>query len=472
MRYFPLFLDLAGRRVLVLGGGEQAAQKVRLLARTGARIGIVAERLGDELGRLVDQGRIRWEATEFVPSLLSETALLCCAGPTTANRAASASARDRGIPVNVVDDPEHSTFLMPAIVDRDPLVIAIGTEGAAPVLAQTLKARLEALLPPRIAELVRRAARLRERAAAAVPAGAPRRAFWRRFFFGPPGAALLAGDEAAFARAIEHTLGAAHEQKSGRVDLVGAGPGDPELLTLRAQRKLQEADVIVHDRLIGPEILEYARRDAERIAVGKTPGGSSTDQREINEILVREARKGRHVVRLKGGDPYIFGRGGEEQAALERAGIPFEVVPGVTAALACAASARLPLTQRGAQRSFTVLTGMTGLGPAEHDWASLARHGSAFALYMGVATAGHTARRLLEAGADPATPVTVVENGTLASERILDTTVAELPTTLNSHAVRGPAVIYVGLSRKAAPGAEVVAFPQADLERPLRRALP
>lgn len=257
---------------------------------------------------------------------------------------------------------------------------------------------------------------------------------------------------------------AAAAQGRGRVALVGAGPGDPELLTLKALRKLREADVVVHDRLIGTGILEQLSPEAELISVGKTPGGPSPRQEEINRILVREARRGRNVVRLKGGDPSIFGRAEEELAALAAADIPAEVVPGITAALACAASARLPLTSRGRLRNFTILTGTADSGPAAHEWAQLARPGQAFAVYMGVRTAPYLQHRLIAAGIDPATPVTVVENGTLPGERRLDTEISALTDALEREGIRGPAIIFVGFSRTAdAAGADnetpVIPFP-------------
>ena len=246
--------------------------------------------------------------------------------------------------------------------------------------------------------------------------------------------------------------------RTGRVALVGAGPGDPELLTLKAQRKLNEADVIVHDRLVGPGILEYARRDAIRIAVGKAPGKPSPTQSAITAILIREAGKGLNVVRLKGGDPYVFGRGGEEQAALEAAGIPVEIVPGITAALGCAASIGLPLTQRGRNTAITLITGASEDGIAEQDWGALAKAGTATAVYMGVGAAPHIAARLIAAGIEPATPVTIVENGTLQDERTIATSVARLGQA--ARAVNGPAIIYIGLTKARQSGA-VLPFPAA-----------
>lgn len=454
MKYFPIFVELDDRRVLVAGGTEQAAQKVRLLLKSTARITVVAESVCAELKALARIGRIETIERAFLSGDLKDAALVFVAGddPKADSRIA-ALARERNIPVNVVDRPRECSFITPAIVDRDPVIVAIGTEGTSPVLAQGIKARLESVLPHRLGALARKAGRLRPRVACSLRSGAHRRAFWRDFFFGHLRKAFLAGDRETFDAGIEHALlgdgRAGGDVASGRVALVGAGPGDPELLTLRAQRLLQDADIIVHDRLVADKVLEYARRDAERVVVGKTPGRPSPSQAEINDLLVAEARAGKQVVRLKGGDPYVFGRGGEEQAALEEAGIAVEIVPGITAATACAASIGLPLTVRGRNRAFTVLTGMTEAGTAEHDWQALARPGTAFAVYMGIAAAADMQRRLLDAGIDPETPAVVVENGTLPCERSVLTPISKLDETLQHEAISTPAIIFVGLEPTA-----------------------
>ena len=455
MRYFPLFIDLKSRKVLVVGGGEEALRKIRLLLKTEARIEVVATELHPELTDLAVGGNIAWVGRDFSPALLDGAACVFVAADGELNSRVAVEAHKRDILVNVVDDAELSSAIVPAIVDRDPLVIAVGTEGAAPVLAQSIRSGLEADLPPFLGALTKAAGALRERVASSVPAGSSRRAFWRQFFFGNIRDAFAQG-KSSFDSAVEEAIGSAHATR-GRVSLVGAGPGDPELLTLKAQRKLREADVIVHDRLIGPSILEYARRDAVRIAAGKEPGKASIAQADINAILIREARRGKQVVRLKGGDPYIFGRGGEEQLALEAEGITVDVVPGITAALGCAANISLPLTQRGRNQSFTILTGASEDGVPEHDWPALSQKGQAFAIYMGVGTSGHIQARLLAAGIDPHTPVTIVENGTLADERIFETEISDLTAIIKSKSIAGPAVIYVGLSRKAR--STVVSFP-------------
>jgi uroporphyrin-III C-methyltransferase / precorrin-2 dehydrogenase / sirohydrochlorin ferrochelatase len=460
MRYFPMFLDLKNRKALVVGGGEEALRKVRLLLKTEALIEVVATELHPELTDMSVWGSIYWLGHGFHEDQLDGAALVFVASDDETNERVSAAARARSIPVNVVDEPDLSTAITPAIVDRDPLVIAIGSEGAAPILAQGVRARVESMLPPQLGAYVKRAESLRERVAEHVPFGNRRRAFWTKFFFGPLKDIFISGN-GDFNAELDKLIADEAHPAQGRVSLVGAGPGDPELMTLKAQRRLQEADVIVYDRLVGPGILEYARRDATRIAVGKTPHQPSPKQADINAILIREAKAGKLVVRLKGGDPYVFGRGGEEQAILEAEGIPVDVVPGITAALGCAASIGLTVTHRGQNRSFTLLTGAGEDGVVEHDWASLARPGNAFAIYMGVGNAGHIAQRLIEAGIDTAVPVTVVENGTLANERSFVTSIARLGDAMLENNVAGPAIIYIGLA-KAAVSADVLSFPGRD----------
>ena len=446
MRYYPVFLDLEAKTVVIVGGGTEAAQKMRLMAKTPARIVVITPFAERELCTEIDTAEACLISREFDADDLYGASLVYACGLEEAGEAAVLSAAtERNIPVNVVDKQDKCSFLTPSIVDRGALTVAIGTEGAAPVLGQGIKAHLEAFLPPSMATLVEKAAELRPRVARALEKGSPRREFWRSLFFGSLRASFDRDAGAGFERTLDDALSGTTVEPTGSVSLVGAGPGDAELLTLKAQRRLQDADVIVHDRLIGPGILEYARRDAERIDVGKTPGKPSIGQNRINQILKDHAFAGKKVVRLKGGDPYVFGRGGEEQAALVEAGIPVEVVPGITAAVACAASIRLPLTWRGENRSFTVLTGTAGDGAADHDWAALARPGATFSIYMGVRQAGHIQRKLLAAGIADETPVVVVENGTRANQKTAVGSIATLTRTLAVGAIKGPAIIYVGL---------------------------
>jgi uroporphyrin-III C-methyltransferase/precorrin-2 dehydrogenase/sirohydrochlorin ferrochelatase len=450
MRYFPVFADLANADVLVVGGGEQAARKVRLLRKTGARITVVAEAVIAELRELGQQGAICLLARPFLARDLDGQRLVFAAtGDGLGDIAVSRAAKARGIPVNVVDAPALSTFITPAIVDRDPVMVAIGTEGTAPVLAREIKTLLETLLPANLGVLARRAKGLRAAVAKAVAAPPRRRRLWERLLQGPFRHAVLRGAEDEADRILSAELHGEDRPPrpaaSGRVTLIGCGPGDPDLLTLKAVQRLQEADVLVVDRLVDAKVLEYARRDAERIFVGKTPRGATTSQAEINRILVREAQVGKAVARLKGGDPLIFGRAAEELATCQAAGIAVEVVPGVTAAHACAARIGLPVTLRERVRQFALVTGSSAAGEPDLDWSALAAQGAAFAVYMGVDNAPLLRRDLLAAFANAATPVVIVENGTRESERAIATTLADLTDAVAQHAVVSPAVIFVGL---------------------------
>ncbi|MBO0765743.1 MAG: uroporphyrinogen-III C-methyltransferase, partial [Hyphomicrobiaceae bacterium] len=323
--------------------------------------------------------------------------------------------------------------------------VAIGTEGAAPVLARAIRARIEALLPANLGTLAARAQALRRRVKEAVTDPMARRRLWERLLQGPFRHAVLAGAEAEAERILSHELKVGQRQPAGRVALIGCGPGDPDLLTLKALQHLEAADILVIDRLVDPRILDYARRDAKRIFVGKDPHGGSTAQSEINRILVREAQAGKLVARLKGGDPFVFGRAAEEMGALQSAGISVEVVPGVTAAHACAARVGLPVTSRERMRQFSVVTGATAKGMPGLDWAALAAPEAAFAVYMGVGNASGIRANLLSAGASPATPVVIVENGTRANERAVATTLADLTDCVSQLGLHAPAVIFVGL---------------------------
>lgn len=445
MRFFPVFLDLDHQPVLIVGGGEQAAQKIRLLRKTKARLRVLALDACAEIVDLAAAGELVLELRHLTARDLAGVRLAYVALDEDGDAArAVAMCRAAGVPVNAVDRQDLCDFITPAMVDRDPVVVAIGTEGAAPVLARQLKATLEAMLPAQLGGLARWAASLRKRVGHVVQSGSARRRFWDGFFDGPVARAYLAGARDEAADLLERTLADADTMPVGHVTLVGAGPGDPDLLTFKAMRALQEADVIVADRLVSGAILDRARRDAQRIMVGKTPGRPSPTQAEINAVLLREARMGKHVVRLKGGDPFVFGRGGEELAALHAAGVPVSVVPGISAAMGCAAAVGLSLTERDQRRSLTLLTGHASDGSAEHDWASLARPGQMLAIYMGVGATGHIQERLLEAGIDPDTPVTVVENGTLPQQKLAATTIGCLAEGLIDASIRGPAMIFVG----------------------------
>ena len=358
----------------------------------------------------------------------------------------AALARAAGIPVNVPDKPELCTFAFGAIVNRGDLSIAIGTDGAAPVLATHLRAWLENELHPRLGHLIALARHYRQRVATHLPFGAARRKFWHTVFTGAPAKAVFAGDEHRARALINDALhGVASKPAAGRIILVGAGPGDPELLTLKAVRAIKSADVILYDRLVGSGVLEHARREVDLIDVGKRRGQHSTSQAAINDLLVEHARAGKVVVRLKGGDAMIFGRAVEELKAAQSAGIDIEVIPGVTAAQAGSAALQLPITSRGDVRQFSLVTGAGLHGTPDLDWSSLAQSGQAFAVYMGIGTSPELKRQLLKAGADRETPVVIVENASLPNQRATSAKLGMLPQAVEESAITGPAIIYVGL---------------------------
>ncbi len=468
MRTFPIFLDLDGSRVAVIGGGEQAAQKVRLLLKTSAGIEVVSEILTDELIDLANRGRIVWRRV-FTPAVLEGCRLVYAAADAQTNALVAHAAVERNIPINVVDEPALCTFQSPAIVDRSPVVVAIGTEGTAPVLARQIRAHLEGWLPTGLGSLATLAGSLRKRVNAHIRSDPrARRRFWERFFTGRTRTLMLDGKEAD-ARAEADLLlgnGMLDAPPRGHVSLVGAGPGTADLMTLRALRRLQEADVIVHDRLIDPSVLDCARRDARRINVGKTPGQACIAQAEINAVLIAEAKAGNDVVRLKGGDPMIFGRVGEEMAALEAAGISYDIVPGVTSATACAAEAGLPLTHRDEVRSIVFLTGHSTGGATPYDWTALAKPGTVFALYMAVSVAPRIQASLLAVGMPADTPVTIVENGCSPAARTVHATLAGLARAIRDNQISNPAMLFV---RHAMPGAVQIAR-RGTIASPARRS--
>jgi len=443
---FPAFHRVEGRRIVVVGGSEAAAAKLRLLSETSARLELFAPELGDEAGRdLVATGALhvpRWpEASD-----LEGAALVFAATEELARDSAVRDlARAVGVPVNVVDRPDLCDFHVPALVNRAPLAIAISTDGTAPVLARHVRARIEALLSPAIGDLAGLAESLRERVSARLPGAEQRRRFWAHFFSGPMAAEVLAGQmDAARAEAGSDIERAGEAKLVGHVSLVGAGPGAEDLLTLRAQRLLQEADVVVYDKLVPEAVVAMARRDALRIYVGKSKGAHAASQDDINDILVREARDGRRVVRLKSGDPLIFGRAGEEMAALRAAGIPFDIVPGITAAIAAAADFEIPLTLRDVASTFVLATGHDMRGETLPEWAGLAISGATIAVYMGRSVAAKVAARLIEAGLSASTPVALIENASRADKKAYAGRLDELVSLADRPELDGPVVIIVG----------------------------
>lgn len=441
MEHFPIFLRLKEARVLVIGGGEVAARKVRLLRKAGARIELIARELNAELSELIGQGVVHAGA-EFTPDQAVGCRLIVAATDDRAlNARVAIAAMAANVPVNVVDDPELSTYITPSIVERAPVTVAIGTGGAAPVLARRLRERFEALLPAAYGQLAEFMGRQRPRVKALDVES--RRKLWEDFLDGPGPERLFIGDEVAAAFELESLLKG--KPPRGEVYLVGAGPGDPDLLTFRALRLMQQADVVLYDRLVSPAILELVRRDAERLFVGKKRNQHTVPQEEINAELVRLAEQGKRVLRLKGGDPFIFGRGGEEIEQIAARGIPFQVVPGVTAASGCAAYAGIPLTHRDYAQSCIFVTGHARAdGTLNLHWDQLARPGQTVVIYMGLATLPELCRQFIAHGLPADWPAAVIEDGTSQTQRVFTATLGDLPATVAQADVKGATLVIVG----------------------------
>lgn len=480
MRHFPIFHDLRARRVIVCGATETAVAKLRLILKTEARVTVFGEDAHPQIRRWADEARLT-----LIDRPMQRGDAVCAALVYGATEDAAEDARIAelgracGALVNIVDNLEASDFITPAIVDRDPVTVAIGTEGAAPVLARRIKAMNEENLAPTLGTLARVGQAFRPHAEA-LPKGRVRREFWSRYYDEVGPRVLSEQGEAGLVPALEALLrqalspaktgglepsssvsvardpcfapspGAEMSNEQGHVALIGAGPGDPELLTLKARRLLHEADVVIHDRLVPAAILELARREAIVIEVGKTPHGPSWRQEDIDALLVEHATGGAHVARLKSGDPGMFGRLDEEMDALDAAGIPFEVVPGITSAAAAAASIKVSMTRRGRNRSVQFITGHDMQGFAEHDWRGLAAEGATAAIYMGVRAARFIQGRLMMHGAGFDTPVTAIENASRPEQKIVSATLGTLPRVLKQAGITGPAILFLGLSPRGA----------------------
>ena len=448
MNYFPAFLDLDGRRCLIVGGGEVAARKARLLHSAGAELTVVAPRLAATMEQLVRSTGMRWQAREFDDADVAGHWLVVSATgvPDVERRVADVAAEAR-VFCNSVDNMSQCSFITPAIVDRSPLVVAVSSGSAAPVLARQVRARIEALLPVGLGRIARIAGEWRDRVREKLASLAERRAFWERFF-----EAAVTGDAADAADLIPAMLESAPPVQ-GEAWLVGAGPGDPELLTLAAMHCLQHADVIVHDRLVSGEILALARRDAEMLSVGKTAGCKANSQESINAMLVELVASGKRVCRLKGGDPFIFGRGGEETQALQDAGLRYRVVPGITAAAGCAAAAGIPLTHRDAAQSVVFVTAHGKDSIDTLDWPSLARDRQTLAVYMGVRRFPELVTHLVAHGRPASTPIALVERGTTSEQRIVRGTLGQLNMLAEAHHIAAPAMLFIGeVARFGNPG--------------------
>jgi uroporphyrin-III C-methyltransferase/precorrin-2 dehydrogenase/sirohydrochlorin ferrochelatase len=454
MDHFPVFLRVNGRRIILSGGGEAALAKLRILFKTTAHITVFAADADAQIVTWAAEGKLT-----LVPRAMEPGDAVCAALFYAADEDAqedartTAIARADGALTNIVDNLEDSQFITPAIVDRDPVTVAIGTEGAAPVLARAIKADLEARLPVALGPLARIGKSFRK-VADALPFGRARRDFWRDYYFDAGPERIKQGEDAV-REGLDRLL-AEHldlEARQGHVHFVGAGPGDPDLLTMKARRVLDEADVVIYDRLISPPILELARREALMIDAGKEGFGPSMEQSDINALIVEHARKGAQVVRLKSGDATVFGRLDEEIDAIDAYEIAWSIVPGITAASAAVAAIGQSLTRRQRNSSVRFLTGHDMKGFADHDWAGLARPGEVAAIYMGKKSARFIQGRLIMHGADRHTPVTVVENASRPEQRILSTTLDALPAALAATGMDGPALTFYGLAPRDAVAA-------------------
>lgn len=445
MEFLPLFHKLRDSQVLVVGGGEIALRKSRLLADAGAVLRVVAPAIDPQLAELVRGSGGQMLDRGYMQSDLDGCTLVIAAtDDEPLNAQVSADARARCVPVNVVDSPALCTVIFPAIVDRSPLVVAVSSGGDAPVLARLIRAKLETWIPSTYGELAGLAARFRQKVKALYPDVTQRRAFWEEVFQGPIADRQLAGQGAEAERMLQAKVDGAPPHAPGEVYLVGAGPGDPDLLTFRALRLMQQADVVLYDRLVAPAILELCRRDAERVYVGKRRAEHALPQEQINQQLVNLAKQGKRVLRLKGGDPFIFGRGGEEIEELATHGIPFQVVPGITAASGCAAYAGIPLTHRDYAQSVRFVTGHLKDGTSDLPWHDLVSPAQTLVFYMGLIGLPIICEQLIRHGRGADTPAALIQQGTTVNQRVFTGTLADLPRLVAEHEVHAPTLVIVG----------------------------
>lgn len=452
MDHLPIFLDLKGKPTLVVGGGKLAARKADLLARAGSDVTVLAAEMSDDLARVVEQHGINHKAGELCAQDVAGCVLVFGATDDAAtNRKLHDLATAAGVLVNIGDTTELCDFIMPAIVDRSPLLISISSGGATPLLTRMLKARFETSIPAAYGRLTEFAGNYREQVKQAIPHAEQRRRFWETTIDGPVAEHIFSGQDEQAAALMEALLAEAtpdadqsDEGRHGEVYLVGTGPGDPDLLTFRALRLMQQADVVLYDRLIGDGILNLVRRDADRIYVGKMKKDHTLPQDEIGEMMIKLAREGKRVLRLKGGDPFVFGRGGEEISTLADNGITFQVIPGVTAANGCASYAGIPLTHRDHAQGYIVVTGHEQGGELSLDWNTLIQPRRTVVVYMGLSSLAAIMDGCLTHGADPQTPAAVIENGTRPGQRVISGTLASLLEKSRDAHIKSPALIIIG----------------------------
>jgi uroporphyrin-III C-methyltransferase / precorrin-2 dehydrogenase / sirohydrochlorin ferrochelatase len=447
MSYFPIFLKLEDKPCLVVGGGEVAARKTQQLLKAGAKVFIVAPEIESSLEQLKQSDQIQHLQQKYDESCLQDKVLVIAAtDDTSINNTIAEQAKKNNILVNVVDNPALCTFIMPSVIDRSPVIVAVSTGGASPVLARLLRARLETLIPSSYGKLAGLIARFRDRVKENFPTIRERRRFWEDVLQGPVAEMLYAGQDKNALAILEKQL----EQDSpisnatGEVYLVGGGPGDPDLLTFRALRLMQQADVVLYDRLVAPAIVELVRKDAERIYVGKARSKHALPQDEINQLLVEQAKQGKRVLRLKGGDPFIFGRGGEEIDLLSENNIPFQIVPGITSASGCASYAGIPLTHRDYAQSCIFITGHLKDGSCNLNWTALVQPQQTIAVYMGTHGLDILSRELIKHGMKETMPVAIVQQGTTSEQCVYITSIKELPSIPEKHDIKPPSMIIIG----------------------------
>ncbi len=440
-------MQISGRPCLVVGGGEVALRKITQLVEFGANVTVVSPMFNAAIETLAEQQRIKTVASGFKAELITGNCLVIAASnDLRVNRRVSELARAENIPVNVVDNPELCTFIMPSIVNRDPVFIAVSSGGVSPILSRLLRARLETYIPASYGKLAKIIARFRDRVRRRFTDMRQRRRFWEQVLQGPVEEMLYAGQEQAAITTLEHYLTQDNDNVSteGEVYLVGGGPGDPDLLTFRALRLMQQADVVLYDRLVAKAVLALVRKDAERLFVGKQRDQHTIPQAEINQLLVDLARQGKRVLRLKGGDPFIFGRGGEEIELLSKSGVPFQVVPGITAASGCASYAGIPLTHRDFAQSCLFVTGHLKDEKLSLNWDAMIQPQQTIAIYMGMHGVEKLSHELIHRGLDPDLPAAIIERGTTASQKVHIASLQTLPAMAKQRQVKPPSMIIIG----------------------------
>lgn len=446
MDFLPVFLDIRNKTCLVIGGGEVAARKVSVLLQAGAHVTVVSTELIEALKDMRDQAKIQYIAEPFHPKFLDNTTLVIAAtNDFSTNQLVSSSAQMRNIAVNVVDHPALCTFIMPSVIDRSPLLIAISSSGQSPVLARLLRAQLQTWIPSAYGRLAQIAGKFRSQVKAHFKHTKNRRIFWEKMLQGVFTEKILAGNEQAAEDFLLKSLQCEKDElPSGEVYLVGAGPGNPDLLTFRAMRLMQQADVVIYDRLVSTDILDLVRHDATRIYAGKERSHHTMKQESINQLLVRLAQEGKRVLRLKGGDPFIFGRGGEEIETLASHRIPFQVVPGITAASGVAAYAGIPLTHRDYAQSCIFVTGHLKNNTIDLDWPTLARPNQTIVIYMGLLGLSILCQQLIHHGLTADTPAAIIQQGTTPQQKIITGTLRTLPENAAAAKLKAPTLIIVG----------------------------